>query len=219
MAPAHQRDVPTIDGSQGNFIGLIIALCAIIVIACGVVFYLLRHHEPSDQDRTARRERFLRQREASDNASTSPTQTWKDKVSRLWNKSGSERRRGGRGWIQTGSGDEWDPSDAELGGRMGRIGSSEGDEVDSARIVHSPSSDLGGSLDMYISTHYHDPFSKDSPSPTSHMIARTMSPSSPERDSSMDEVDVAPPDHRHMSTQSATSVRTFEGGTKFIESL
>ncbi|KAH7929424.1 hypothetical protein BV22DRAFT_1029476 [Leucogyrophana mollusca] len=221
-----KRDVPTIDGSQANFIGLVIALCIIIVIACGVVFYLLRNHEPSEQDRAIRRERYRRQREASDGPSASVAQSWKEKLRNLWGaKSSSERRRGGRGWIQAGSDDEWDPSDSgnlERGGRMGRIASTEGDEHDAARIVHSPSSDMGGSLDMYIPAHYSDPYSKNSPTVPS--VSRTLSPSpqspsSPEPRSSMDNVEMRAPDHRHMSTQSATSVRTFEGGTKFIESL
>ncbi|KAG2036516.1 hypothetical protein BDR03DRAFT_959740 [Suillus americanus] len=93
--------------------------------------------------------------------------------------------------------------------------------------MDSPLSDA----ESYAPMQYEDPYAKGPlhvTSPQRVTFARSQSPlsqsSSPRspgshRDASMDDEEVRPPDHRHFSTQSSTSVRTFEGGTKFIESF
>ncbi|GJJ11966.1 hypothetical protein Clacol_006204 [Clathrus columnatus] len=40
----HKSNVPTINGSEAGFIGLVVALAAIILICCGLVYYLLRNY-------------------------------------------------------------------------------------------------------------------------------------------------------------------------------
>lgn len=231
-----RRTVPEIGGSQGGFIGLVVALSVLILICCIAVFFLLRNYEPSEQDRAARRERYHRNRDRQEHDSTPGSSSFGDKLRGMWaNKwtSGS-RRRGGRGWIQAGSGDEWE------------INSDHGEE----HVAQQPIQSLSRSFqerpydpqvlqmdsplsdaELYAQMHYEDPYAKGPlhvTSPQRVTFARSQSPfsqsSSPmspgsHRDASMDDEEVRPPDHRHFSTQSSTSVRTFEGGTKFIESL
>ncbi|KAH7889202.1 hypothetical protein F5I97DRAFT_1800279 [Phlebopus sp. FC_14] len=252
-SPQRRRQVPEIDGSQGGFIGLVVALSILILICCIGVFYLLQNHEPTDQERAARRERYHRQRERYDSASSIPSAlgSFKEKIKRMWastKESGDgsgglsgSRRRGGRGWIQAGSGDEWesdsDRGDPELVGGIApavvaAAAAATGPvsvDNDNARVVDSPLSDTGSS---FIPVHYTDPFSKDSP--TSHMspigmtAERSQSPlstGSPREEGSTieeDEDDHDLPAHhhhqQHLSTMSNTSVRTAVG-SRFVETL
>ncbi|KAG2127323.1 hypothetical protein BD769DRAFT_763387 [Suillus cothurnatus] len=237
-----RRAVPEIGGSQGGFIGLVVALSVLILICCIAVFFLLRNHEPSDQDRTARRERYRRNHDNQEYDSTAVTlghSSFGDKLRGMWadrhssgNRSGG--RRGGRGWIQAGSGDEWEINSdhgEEHGAQQPMQPFSrsfqEGPYGPQVPKMDSPLSDV----ESYAPLHYEDPYAKGPlhvTSPQRVTFARSQSPfsqsSSPmspgsHRDASVDDEEVRPPDHRHFSTQSSTSVRTFEGGTKFIESL
>lgn len=237
--------LPTLSFIPKGFIGLVVALSILILVCCTAVFFLLRNHEPTEQDRAIRRERYRRQREET-SSSTAPSHSaigsLGEKFKRMWRRdstgsgSNSGRRRGGRGWIQAGSGDEWESDsdrggDPELAGGRRRaeagqmmqafpIPTSRENTEDHARVVESPLSE-SGSGSGFIPVHYTDPFAKDSP--TSHMSpSRSQSPlslSSPREEASAeDDLDVRPPDHRHLSTLSTTSVRT-SGGSKFIEEL
>ncbi|KAF8552434.1 hypothetical protein OG21DRAFT_1511447 [Imleria badia] len=129
-----KRQVPEIDGSQGAFIGVVVALSVLIVVCCAAVFYLLRHHEPTDQDRSARRERYRRTREQTLNSSltsSGPSSRFGsgslgDKVKQVWQSTtgrgraggggGGGGRRGVRGWIRAGSDDEWGSHSGHEGG-------------------------------------------------------------------------------------------------------
>ncbi|KIJ59730.1 hypothetical protein HYDPIDRAFT_32946 [Hydnomerulius pinastri MD-312] len=232
---ATKRDVPEIDGSQGGFIGLVVALSILIVVCCLAVFFLLRNHEPTEQDRANRRERYRRHREEQDvGSSVPPASTFGslgEKFKRIWSKNSSSGRRGGRGWIQAGSGDEWefdsDRGNPELAGGRAEGGQMQQfprrDVEDHARIIESPLSESGSG---FIPVHYTDPFSKESP--TSHISPMQMSPersqsplslgSPREEASAEDDVDAPPPDHRHLSSLSTTSVWT-SAGSKFIEDI
>ncbi|KAG2135180.1 uncharacterized protein EDB93DRAFT_1092468 [Suillus bovinus] len=234
-----RRTVPEIGGSQGGFIGLVVALSVLILICCIAVFFLLRNHEPSEQDRISRRERYRRNRDNQENDSTAGRSFFGDKLRGMWpdkwsSRSRSGGRRGGRGWIQAGSGDEWEINSdhgeehrAQQPMQPFSRSFQEGPYSPQAPEMDSPLSDA----ESYAPMHYGDPYAKGPlhvTSPQRVTFARSQSPlsqsSSPmsrgsHRDASMDDEEVRPPDHRHFSTQSSTSVRTFEGGTKFIESF
>jgi hypothetical protein len=97
----------------------------------------------------------------------------------------------------------------------------------------SPLSDTASGMEAYAPAHYASPYAKDSSSKASPQrvtFVRSQSPlplspilhGSNHQEADLDdeeEEEALPPGHRHFSTQSSISVRTFEGGTKFIESL
>lgn len=146
-------------------------LSVLIVVCCTAVFYLLRHHEPTDQDRVARRERYRRTREhdvhtVTLNSSVSTATlaggfgSLGGKVQQWWQSSTGRGRGRGRGWIRAGSEDEWavrsdHDGDPERGGDHARSESlgvlqpkrpitRDGDgEGDGVgvRVIESPSSD------------------------------------------------------------------------------
>lgn len=212
----------------------------LILICCVAVFFLLRNHEPSDQDRASRRERYRRQRDRGHGATAATTEisSFGDKLRGMWAKvpSGGSRsggRRGGRGWIKAGSGDEWETHsdrDEEHGAQpMKPIPKP---FEDAFQETDSPLSDVTSGLETYAPAQYAGPYAQDSlhrASPQQVSFVRSQSPlplsgspihsGSHHQEADMDEDEVRPPDHRHFSTQSSASVRTFEGGTKFIESL
>ncbi|KAF9220148.1 hypothetical protein BS17DRAFT_787970 [Gyrodon lividus] len=236
---SRKRQLPEIDGSQGGFIALVVALSVLIVVCCAAVFYLLSHHEPSEQDRAIRRERYRHHREERDVGSglpsTSSLGSLGDKLKRMWRKKSGGGRRGGRGWIQAGSGDEWE-SDSDHGDPERTGARSEGSQMqpfsrrdtednDNARVVESPLSDSGSG---FIPVHYIDPFSNLKESPSLHIsplqmnLERSQSPlslSSPrEEGSTEDDSDAHSPNHRHLSSLSTASVWT-HAGSKFIEDI
>ncbi|KAG6371960.1 hypothetical protein JVT61DRAFT_8974 [Boletus reticuloceps] len=160
------RQVPEIDGSQGAFIGVVVALSVLIVVCCAAVFYLLRHHEPTDADRTARRERYRHTREQTLHSSTSSgmldsgqsRSTLGDKVKQMWQSTtgrGPARGgggRGGRGWIRAGSDDEWTPrSDRRQSGNGMRPGVSVGAGTGADPNVDPELGDRLGSLPVLTS--------------------------------------------------------------------
>ncbi|KAG1827627.1 uncharacterized protein BJ212DRAFT_65680 [Suillus subaureus] len=219
-----RRAVPEIGGSQGGFIGLVVTLSVLILICCIAVFFLLRNHEPSEQDRTARRERYRRNRDHQEHDSTTATQghsSFGDKLRGMWadrhssgNRSGGRRDHGEEHGVQQ----PMQPFSRSF---------QEGPYGPQVPEMDSPLSDT----ESYAPMQYGDPYAKGPlhvTSPQRVTFARSQSPfsqsSSPRspgshRDASVDDEEVRPPDHRHFSTQSSTSVRTFEGGTKFIESF
>jgi len=220
-------------------------LSLLILICCVAVFFLLRNHEPSEQERAARRERYRRYRDREGHSTTATTagiSSFGDKLRDMWakgpssgNGSRSGSRRGGRGWIQAGSGDEWETDsdrDEERGAQpMNHFPKpfEEAPYTGRIREMDSPLSDTNTAVEMYAPAHYTNPYGKDSShkaSPQRVSFVRSQSPlplsSSPilsHRQEVDEEEEVPQRDHRHFSTQSSTSVRTFEGGTKFIESF
>ncbi|OAX39477.1 hypothetical protein K503DRAFT_855999 [Rhizopogon vinicolor AM-OR11-026] len=231
-----RREVPEIGGSQGGFIGLVVALSVLILICCIAVFLLLRNHEPSEQDRAARRERYHRRydRREHNTTSTQGISSFGEKLRGMWAKGSSSgrsgSRRGGRGWIQAGSGDEWETDsdrDDERGAQpMQPFPKPVYEAPYTGRIqeTDSPLSDTTSALETYTPARYTSPYEKDSSrkaSPQGSPLPLSSSPILPrhEADIEDDDEEVLPHGHRHFSTQSSTSVRTFEGGTKFIESF
>lgn len=217
----------------------------LILVCCVAVFFLLRNREPSEQERAARRERYRRNRDREHDAAATTTlgiSSFGDKLRGMWLKgpssgsgSGSGGRRGGRGWIQAGSGDEWEINsdrDEEYGAQPMKSFPKPFEET--LQETDSPLSDTTSGMETYAPVHYTGSYAKGSSHRASLQqmsFVRSHSPlplsSSPipsgshhqEADIDDGTNEVLPPGHRHFSTQSSTSVRTFEGGTKFIESL
>ncbi|KAF9266560.1 hypothetical protein L218DRAFT_985672 [Marasmius fiardii PR-910] len=124
-----KRETPEIGGSSAGFIALVVCLVVIIVVSCTAIFFLLKHNDPSDAERAARRQRrYAHQSLPSSSSytydpSSSPHKGWLSKVTDIFNKKtstssksrkninrGDGLKLGGSsaGWVQAGSGDEWD---------------------------------------------------------------------------------------------------------------
>lgn len=208
--------IPKIDGSQAGFIALVVFLSVLIVVCCSAVFYLLRYHEPTDQDRTARRERYRRRRAEVDGSTVETP--FGEKFKQAWNRVRHGKRRGGRGWIQAGSGDDWvfNPGRGDQAlSHEGQVQSLPKNDIE--YIPRTVESSLSGTGDAFLSPHYCDPFTNES------LVSRSMDMSdsdviraqSPLSESTCkeDESDEeqATRDSRHFSTLSTGS------GTRFIE--
>jgi len=120
------REVPKINGSAGGFIALVVCLSVLIVGLFVAVFILLRDYEPTDEERSVRRQLSQRRREQQQSdpsspftytsSSTAPV-TLAQKIGGIFgmgtatneNSGGRKTKKGGkrgRGWVQA-SGDEW----------------------------------------------------------------------------------------------------------------
>jgi hypothetical protein len=228
-------------------------LSIIFVISCIGVFYLLRNHEPSEDDRAIRRQRSRRHQQNNDgssfnyNASSSPS--WKEKIfgrgkgDAGGGKTGKAKRRGGGGWIQAGSGDEWDSGDEEMG-QIGPRGLGERPEKGQAvRFASSTSTIPRGGSSMTVDSpfqpphrdvdsmtdsassirldlHLPGPLSTDpyAPTPGASQSTTSLEPFQIPRSSSPESFSRAATDGK-LPTPPGTPLRTFEGGTKFIESF
>lgn len=137
-----KRETPQIGGSSAGFIALVVCLVMIIVVSCSAIFYLLKYNDPSDAERGARRQRRYAHQSVPSSSytydpSSTPSKGWFNKVTSIFNKrtSGSSTSSKGRkngkrgdglkvklgssnssGWVQAGSGDEWDSGDDGVGG-------------------------------------------------------------------------------------------------------
>ncbi|KAL0062478.1 hypothetical protein AAF712_010611 [Marasmius tenuissimus] len=140
--PLMKRATPQIAGSSGGFIALIVCLVMVIAVSCTAIFFLLRDHEPTDAERAARRQRrYTHQTVPSSSSymydpSSTPSKKglWAKVVgvfdknttgsststkNRKKNGKGTDGVAGSAGWIQAGSGDEWD---SEMSGDEGEFG-------------------------------------------------------------------------------------------------
>ncbi|KAK7055188.1 hypothetical protein R3P38DRAFT_1347407 [Favolaschia claudopus] len=206
-SPYDRRDSPKIGGSEGGFIGLLVGLIVIILGSSIAIYILLRDHSPSDRERQARREQRRYPSEAS-RVSFKPRLPWSEKLGGMFGRGTSSKK----GWIQA-SDDAWEAdANREMSG------------------LHPVDQPFRPPLDPYsIPSYSSDSVPYDPPepryTPASHstmsdlhshesVIPRSTSPEStvpphsPEQNKD-----------RHLSIESASSVRTFEGGTKFIEGL
>ncbi|KAI6128240.1 hypothetical protein EV401DRAFT_1931462 [Pisolithus croceorrhizus] len=213
--PVRRRTaIPEIGGSQAGFIGLVVFLSVLIVVCCGAVYYLLRYHEPTDQDRAIRRERSRRRRAETEDPPSEPS--FGNKFKRAWERVRYGNGRSGRGWVKAGSGDAWESTpdngnatSEESGVSDGQMQSVQKGIENTACTTESPLSDSGHGL---ISALYRDPFNEESPvSQASSMgveIVRSQSPLSVCSSRNDDETHC-----RHSSMFSTAS------GTRFIEHL
>lgn len=173
------------------FIGLVVALSVLIVVCCVAVFYLLRHYEPTEQERVARRERYRRTREREHGQAMSSTNdppptglgSFGGRVKQLWQSTTGRGRGGGeRGWVRAGSDDGWaSRSDHEHEANV-EVGLASPPVVhvhsrpgpNRVRVVESPSSDTAsGFVYAPYAQAYTDPFSK------AHGVVRPQSSQSP----------------------------------------
>nr|GAT59097.1 predicted protein [Mycena chlorophos] len=222
-----RRDTPEIGGSAGGFIGLVVALSVIVVGASVGIFYLLRHHEPTQRDRAMRRER----RETSERAfgvpaitanraaagparreaNASTASAWTS-LSRMF-----RTHTGHDGWIQA-SGDAWEADEVER--EMGlRHGYEDAPFKPPVEDPYDTSSRPTSSIHSY---HGQDPEIRWAPRFTaSHSTFSDLNtiPRSASPETVSDHTVIPQAADRHMSVDSLNSIRTFEGGTKFVEGL
>ncbi|KIM58923.1 hypothetical protein SCLCIDRAFT_1052172 [Scleroderma citrinum Foug A] len=180
--------IPKIDGSQAGFIALVVFLSVLIVVCCSAVFYLLRYHEPTDQDRTARRERYRRRRAEVDGSTVETP--FGEKFKQAWNRvrHGKRRGRGDQALSHEGQVQSLPKNDIEY-------------------IPRTVESSLSGTGDAFLS-----PLVSRSMDMSDSDVIRAQSPLS-ESTCKEDESDEeqATRDSRHFSTLSTGS------GTRFIE--
>jgi len=244
-----KRDAPKIGGSVGGFIALVVCLVAIIILASAAVFYLVREEVNEDEEGGRRRSQYQHQRSLQPISEyTSPSDTSRPSwITRLGGKfKGTNLKdsarsfptgtKGGggskKGWIQTGSGDYWDPpspssrncppSDEEFEGSdhispMHECPSPAKSSRKSSRTSHNSSV----RFDLRGMTSNRENFG---PSPQSSPISSgTFSPLPVHTSSPEPILPPSPPgqgeSHSYISPQSAIIIRTFGGGTKFIENL
>lgn len=117
-----KRETPKIGGSAAAFVALVTILVLIIVISCSAVVYLMLEdvsHDPESQNRN-RPARYQLSAHPSDSTHHGSAQTYfrgiLDKISGSRksssdirkDKPGISRKSRGLGWLQAGSGSDWD---------------------------------------------------------------------------------------------------------------
>jgi len=214
-----KRDAPRIGGSEGGFIGLVVGLAVIILGSSIAIYILLRDHSPSERERQLRREERRYPSEAS-RVSLKGRFPWSEKLGGIFGATSKRTSKSGHGWIQA-SGDAWEADEADRRGG--------GREMSGIEPVDSP---FRPPVDPYaaaVASYSSDSVSYDPPETRYAPNLRSESPiprsMSPESTSTVHAHPMASSSEqsrdrdRHFSVESSNSVRTFEGGTKFIEGL
>ncbi|ETW85150.1 hypothetical protein HETIRDRAFT_146087 [Heterobasidion irregulare TC 32-1] len=226
----HNRsNVPKINGSEGAFIGLVVALSLIFILACAAIFLLLRYHEPTSHERERRRKYSIRRPGAShplpiglhDPESSEGFGSVKEKLGNMF-KSG---RRTRSGWLQA-AGDEWDSGDesALTGERREMVSVNAAQAGRTAEFIHPAGVGKGddGLAASPLEMPYEDPFSE---TPVIHVQAPSgPAPSAFEpydgRATSYFPTRKTPGrEERGPSSDSVQQVSTLAGGTKFRENV
>ncbi|SJL04942.1 uncharacterized protein ARMOST_08313 [Armillaria ostoyae] len=242
-----KRGTPKIGGSVGGFIALVVGLSLIILISCIAIFLLLREGQSSDEERAARRRRYRQQALQYTYGPTASPQpaSWSSKVRSVFGVNSSSGKGSKRGWVQAGSGDEWETESIE----EGRLQHPDISQRGSMQMTYSPPldapfhpplqpSESASSVRFDIQSVPVLPYLRSLSSPSPHpslpnIHSRISSPTpsdplSPVHDRVVSPEPIAPAhvdspiehhEGRKLSEQSATSVRTFNGGTKFLEAL
>ncbi|KAI0657211.1 hypothetical protein C8Q70DRAFT_295497 [Cubamyces menziesii] len=218
-----EQSRPEIGGSFGGFIALVVVLAAIFLISCIGIFILLRNHEPTPHERHRRRAR-ARTRDFSSEAPIGPPGI-RERFARLFGRRA--------GWIKAsaGEGDEWDASDERIpnafGGEEGLHSVRERESTYPATFAAAraaqaprPPQSLAQSLSTdSVEVELSAPSAAIRTAPVSRPVSQTVPPlpfgSQP--------TEVNQQDERHFTVQtpsfSARSMRKFDNGTKFKESL
>ncbi|KAJ6482834.1 hypothetical protein C8R47DRAFT_1217761 [Mycena vitilis] len=204
-----KREAPRIGGSTAGFIGLVVGLGVIILLSCVAIYILLRDHSPSQRERAARRHdsRYPADSSRAPQLAAGPI-PWSEKLGGLFTRGRPSKRasKSGHGWIQA-SGDAWEADEADRSREMAGLDAPFRPPTDPYAASYSSDS---------IAATYDQPETRYTPTPMSISIPRSMSPES----SGVHPIGTATAnDSRQFSVESAGSVRTFEGGTKFIEGL
>ncbi|KAF8898215.1 hypothetical protein CPB84DRAFT_1151391 [Gymnopilus junonius] len=240
-----QREVPRINGSTSAFIALVVILVLIIIIACSATIYLLREDMAEDTEAPTREvpSRGRYQLSGSQAVYQKFSRNWSDKPRTAsgqgWFKAGN-----GSDWDSPSQNKKYSNSmrmteqDASSMStpRSSNVGSFPGNQFYSSMSEASssvrfdphairglsygdPSTHPSRSIIPSIHSHMYSPPSSPPLSPTPHGSSRAALASSPEPmerslsyDSSMD-------NDSSSTTHPRPPIRTFEGGTKFIEGL
>ncbi|KAJ7175737.1 hypothetical protein C8R46DRAFT_1347255 [Mycena filopes] len=205
IAEYGKREAPRIGGSEGGFIGLVVGLGVIILISCVAIYILLRDHSPSQRDREARRH-------GHEPRYPSEASSLKERIATLGGMFGGGGRgadgskrasKSGHGWIQA-SGDAWEADEVERSREMSGF-------VNAKDAPFSPPVDPYAADSASYSTY--DP-------PSSHIRFEEPIPRSTSPESTVTYTSPTQNESRQFSGESTTStMRTFSGGTKFIEGL
>jgi len=250
------REVPKLGGSEAAFIALIVILCVIILCACTAVVYLLYYHESATSNGHNTNRRYQHQSVPSSSSaaafaysqSTTKPPSKTNKLASMFQKR-TKGDRTGPGWVQQGSGDEWDygsdeegtPGFTMIGGA--RVAGLSPNTPPLDTPFHPPQISPSNS-NSYSSIQF-DPHapglasyanpSQASPIPSRRPTIETQMESSsargvgtPLRTTTPDPI----PGHAHIDLEGTgdrngngkrdsgtSSVRTFTGGTKFLEGL
>ncbi|KAI0046915.1 hypothetical protein FA95DRAFT_1300066 [Auriscalpium vulgare] len=202
------------------FIGLVIALSLIFLIACTAIFLLLRYSEPTERERSRRRQLSIRRRGVPHplpiglhDPAAPPSETLTEKLGNMF-----RGRRHGTGWVQASHDDEWDSADEDAHALSMKVGAAQ----ESKRATYVEQEGTVGkehraSPGVTPSLPYDDPF--DSP-PPAHGAA---TPSRPEyshlQGGHAAEGTIASYHTAASRGMSGDSVHTFAGGTKFREDM
>ncbi|KAJ7619421.1 hypothetical protein FB45DRAFT_930749 [Roridomyces roridus] len=218
--PLVQRDVPKIGGSVAGFYALITGL-AVVTLLCSVgIVWLLRDNAVTSRDRqTPTNSRYQ-------SSSVKSRAAWATNLS-LGGLFRSHSTRGGHGWIQA-SGDAWEADEAD------RRASERDAPFQPPPVVLNDPYDDKPEPSWFETRSYSSDYSL-APDSTSRHPTRVR-PESGVTGSDWESASAAMTDpesghaedaghatqQRHFSLDSAvsdTSVRTFQGGTKFLEGL
>jgi len=139
---------PKINGSEGVFVGIIVALSLIFIIASIGIFILLRYWEPSDRDRDRRRRFSIRRAGAEHTLPiglptlTSPfpqATTLREKLDNMFRSGG---RRRGSGWHMAND-EDWDDADEMVPGADRQRASFGAAAAPKQRTIVEPETDFG----------------------------------------------------------------------------
>lgn len=254
--------------SYAGFIALIVGLIVIIILSCSAIFYLLRHYDPTDAERAIRRQKRHQHQALPTSsaaftygASSVPKKARSSGLAGLFGFGGKSKEasrpegtrmklgRGGQGWVQASSGDEWDSDSGNEGGGRPRQVGRQLSEVAAQRGPVTQSIPLDtpfrppvssfSSMDSTSTVHFDPhavvnlPYSKDSfPAPQPPLLdthtrlssaASSSAPSPIARTDSPEPFSASSPTAARISDErrnsSTQSARTFTGGTKFLEGL
>jgi len=227
--------VPQFGGSPVGFWVLIVALALIVIICCIAIFWLLKFHEPTPAERARRRAKRDAEKGVAEAVSTdehlSDPRSFKERIGRFFGRSGWTKADDDieiqktfpdeSGWKTDGDREEADYSyipttRSGYGGvpnnqhheyhRDTRMSSTSTVQLSAPSSEHTPIISRGVDLP------FEPPFRSESPQPE---LSSPLSeaPSTYER---------AHQDERNfsvMSGDSATPMRKFENGTKFMEQI
>ncbi|KAJ3719936.1 hypothetical protein C8R42DRAFT_672202 [Lentinula raphanica] len=243
------RGEPKIGGSVGGFIALVVCLILVIIIASTATFLLLRQEIHDEATATRRRRRHQHQAAPPSSyvydPSSTPSKSWLASVKARFSSSvgsisysAARKIKSHDGWVQAGSGDEWDDDMRDVE-QLRHLGPSDSQYATAYSPPLDPPFRPPGNLtpESASTIQPHTSYITDSripnrfmsePSPFPSSILRSYEMPIIPRSASPEAVSPSPrsPSHaifesqnRKDSTNSDISTRTFSSGTKFVEGL
>jgi hypothetical protein len=135
-----RREVPQLNGSSANFLALVISLSLFVFFSCVAIFWLLKYHQPTDQDRVKRKTELEATRTRAEAVNTS-SQTMTGKIG-SWFRT----RDGKRGqWVRAANEEEEEGSPIWRGRGLPMVDRTDrprgfAPSMDDKKIRHSQSS-------------------------------------------------------------------------------